>query len=137
MMPIVSGMGGNAGAQSLTVLVRSLAIGELKFVRRRKALLKEAAVGLFTGSITGSVMGLLAYLWFRNPWLSLAIFLAMLGNLILGGFVGALVPLLLSWRGKDPALGSSVLVTTVTDVGGFFLFLGLATLLIHRITTGG
>jgi len=134
MMPIVSGMGGNAGAQSLTVLVRSLAIGELKFVRRRKAVLKEAAVGAFTGSINGLVMGLLAYLWFRNPWLSLAIFLAMLGNLILGGFMGALVPLLLAWNGKDPALGSSVLVTTATDVGGFFLFLGLATLLIHRLT---
>jgi magnesium transporter len=58
----------------------------------------------------------------------------MLGNLVLGGFMGALVPLLLAWRGKDPALGSSVLVTTATDVGGFFLFLGLATLLIHRLT---
>jgi len=136
LMPIVSGMGGNAGAQSLTVLVRSLAIGEFKFVRRRKAVLKEAAVGAFTGSINGLVMGLLAYLWFRNLWLSFAIFLAMLGNLILGGFVGALVPLLLAWRGKDPALGSSVLVTTATDVGGFFLFLGLATLLIQRLTMG-
>lgn len=136
MMPIVSGMGGNAGAQSLTILVRSLAIGEFKFVRRRRAALKEAAVGAFTGTINGLVMGLIAYLWFRNLWLCLVVFLAMVGNLILGGLMGALVPLLLAWRKKDPALGSSVLVTTATDVGGFFLLLGLATLFIHHLTMG-
>jgi len=81
-------------------------------------------------------MGLIAYLWFRNLWLCLVVFLAMVGNLILGGLMGALVPLLLAWRKKDPALGSSVLVTTATDVGGFFLLLGLATLFIHHLTMG-
>ncbi len=133
MMPIVAGMGGNAGNQTLTVVVRSLALGELEFARQWKAVLKETAVGFFTGFINGAIMGLIAYLWYGNLWLSLILCVAMVGNLILAGLFGAIIPLLLKWAGKDPALGSSVFVTTVTDVGGFFLFLGLASLLMERL----
>jgi len=136
MMPIVANLGGNAGSQSLTVVVRGMALGELKFSRRWKAILKESTVGLCTGSINGLIMGLIAYVWYRNLWLSLILLLAMIANLILAGLFGALVPLLLRWAGKDPALGSHIFVTTVTDVAGFFIFLGLATLMMGRLALG-
>jgi len=129
MMPIIAGMGGNAGTQSLTVVVRGLALGELEFARRWKAIFKEMSVGLFTGMINGTLIGLIAYLWYRNIWLSIIMFFAMIANLILAGLFGAMVPLILKWAKKDPALGSSIFVTTVTDVGGFVIFLGLASLL--------
>lgn len=128
MMPIVANLGGNAGSQSLTVIVRGLALGELEFASRWKAILKEATVGLCTGSMNGVVMGAIAYAWYRSLWLSLILFVAMMANLVLAGLFGALIPLLLRGAGKDPALGSHIFVTTVTDVAGFFIFLGLATL---------
>jgi len=127
LMPIVAGLGGNAGSQSLTVVVRGLALGELEFASRWKAVLKEVSVGFCTGSLNGLVMGSITYLWYQNLWLSLILFVAMIANMILAGLFGALVPLLLKWANKDPALGSHIFVTTVTDVGGFFIFLGLAT----------
>jgi magnesium transporter len=133
MMPIIAGMGGNAGSQSLTVVVRGLALGELEFASRWKAVLKEVSVGFCTGSLNGLIMGLIAYLWYRNLWLSLIIFSAMIANMLLAGLFGALVPLLLKWAKKDPALGSNIFVTTVTDVGGFFIFLGLATVLMSYL----
>jgi magnesium transporter len=133
LMPIVAGMGGNAGSQSLTVVVRGLALGELEFASRWKAVLKEVAVGFCTGSLNGVIMGFLAYLMYGNLWLSLILFLAMVANLVLAGLFGALVPLILRWADKDPALGSSIFVTTATDVGGFFIFLGLATLLMNSL----
>lgn len=133
MMPIVANLGGNAGSQSLTVVVRGLALGELEFASQWKAVLKEVSVGFCTGSLNGLVMGSIAYLWYRNVWLSLILFLAMIANLILAGLFGAIVPLLLKWANKDPALGSHILVTTVTDVGGFFIFLGMATALMSRL----
>jgi magnesium transporter len=133
LMPIVANLGGNAGSQSLTVVVRGLALGELEFASQWKAILKEVSVGLCTGSLNGLIMGLIAYLWYGNFWLSFILFLAMIANLILAGFFGAVVPLILKWADKDPALGSHILVTTVTDVGGFFIFLGLATMLMSRL----
>ncbi len=133
LMPIVAGMGGNAGTQSLTVVVRGLALGELEFASRWRAILKEISVGFCTGSLNGLVMGLIGFLWYRNLWLSLILFVAMILNLIMAGLFGALVPLLLKWANKDPALGSSIFVTTVTDVGGFFVFLGMATALMSRL----
>jgi magnesium transporter len=133
LMPIVAGMGGNAGNQSLTVVVRGLALGEVEFASRWKAILKEVSVGFCTGSLNGLIMGVIAYLWYKNLWLSFIVFVAMVSNLILAGLFGALVPLLLKWANKDPALGSSIFVTTVTDVGGFCIFLGLATLLMPSL----
>ncbi len=129
LMPIVANLGGNAGSQSLTVVVRGLALGELEFASRWKAILKEVSVGFCTGSINGLIMALIAYIWYGNLWLSLILFLAMIANMLLAGLFGAVVPLILKWADKDPALGSHILVTTVTDVGGFFIFLGLATVL--------
>jgi magnesium transporter len=129
LMPIVANVGGNAGSQSLTVVVRGLALGELEFASRWKAISKEVSVGFCTGSINGLIMALIAYLWYGNLWLSLILFVAMIANMLLAGLFGAVVPLFLKWADKDPALGSHILVTTVTDVGGFFIFLGLATVL--------
>jgi magnesium transporter len=133
LMPIVANLGGNAGSQSLTVVVRGLALGELEFASQWKAVLKEVSVGFCTGSVNGLIMGLIAYLWYGNFWLSFILFVAMIANLLLAGLFGAVVPLLLKWANKDPALGSHILVTTVTDVGGFFIFLGLATVLMSRL----
>jgi magnesium transporter len=133
LMPIVANVGGNAGSQSLTVVVRGLALGELEFASRWKAILKEVSVGFCTGSINGLIMALIAYLWYGNLWLSLILFVAMIANMLLAGLFGAVVPLLLKWADKDPALGSHILVTTVTDVGGFFIFLGLATALMGQL----
>jgi magnesium transporter len=133
LMPIVANLGGNAGSQSLTVVVRGLALGELEFASRWKAILKEVSVGFCTGSINGLIMAMIAYVWYRNVWLSLILFCAMIANLILAGLFGAVVPLFLKWANKDPALGSHILVTTVTDVGGFFIFLGLATALMSHL----
>jgi magnesium transporter len=129
LMPIVANLGGNAGSQSLTVVVRGLALGELEFASRWKAILKEVSVGFCTGSINGLIMALVAYVWYGNLWLSIILFVAMIANMLLAGLFGAVVPLLLNWADKDPALGSHILVTTVTDVGGFFIFLGMATAL--------
>lgn len=133
LMPIVAGMGGNAGTQSLTVVVRALALGELKFKGNSKVVLKQVGVGLFTGLICGVVMAGIAFFWYHNIWLSLILWMAMTANLILAGLFGALVPITLRRLNLDPALGSSIFVTTATDVGGFLTFLGLATLLIHRL----
>ena len=133
LMPIVANLGGNAGSQSLTVVVRGLALGELEFASRWKAILKEVSVGFCTGSINGLIMALIAYLWYGSLWLSSILFVAMIANMLLAGLFGAVVPLLLNWADKDPALGSHILVTTVTDVGGFFIFLGLATALMGHI----
>ena len=132
-MPIVANLGGNAGSQSLTVVVRGLALGELEFASRWKAILKEVSVGFCTGSINGLIMALITYLWYGSLWLSFILFAAMIANMLLAGLFGAVVPLLLNWADKDPALGSHILVTTVTDVGGFFIFLGLATALMGHI----
>jgi len=131
MMPIIAGMGGNAGTQSLTVIVRGLALGELDFSTGLPAILKELALGLISGLVNGLVMGLIAYIWYRNFGLAVIMLIAMIANLIIAGAFGAIVPLFLKRFRLDPALGSSIFVTTATDVGGFFVFLGLATLFLH------
>ncbi|RLA96842.1 MAG: magnesium transporter [Deltaproteobacteria bacterium] len=136
LMPIVAGMGGNAGTQTLTVTVRSLTLGELKRLGNWYALFKEARVGFLNGLVTGIVMGIVAFLWFKNPWLGIIICTAMLANMLLAGIFGALVPIALNSLRLDPALGSSIFVTTATDVGGFFTFLGLATILMNYLLGG-
>jgi magnesium transporter len=131
-MPIVPSMGGNAGNQALTVMVRGIALGELSWANSRKALFKEILVGAVNGLATGVLAGLVAYWWKANPWLGAVLALAMLGNLVVAAVAGTLVPLVLRRMKIDPALASSVFVTTATDVAGFLLFLGLGAAFLAR-----
>lgn len=128
LMPIVAGMGGNAATQTITVVVRALALGELTFKNARWVLMKEALVGFANGFLTGGVAGLIAYLLGANIMVGLLLFLAMIANMIIAGLIGSLIPLVLKRYKVDPAISSSIFVTTATDIGGFFTFLGLATL---------
>ncbi len=132
LMPIVASMGGNAGTQTLTVVVRKLALGEIDWQNAKKALFQETMISFLNGMIFAVVMGAIAWVWFHDPTLGLVIALAMIINLLAAGFFGAVIPLFLKKIGSDPAVGSSVLLTTVTDVVGFFAFLGLAkVMLVH------
>lgn len=132
-MPIVAGQGGNAGNQTMTIIVRSLALGEIDVKSAWRAMRHEFVIGIFNGLSLGIMVGLIAWLWQGNATLGLVIGLAMLGNHIVAALAGVLVPTTLKRLGFDPALASSIFVTTATDVMGFALFLGLATLLIRRI----
>jgi magnesium transporter len=125
-MPIVAGMGGNAGTQTLSIVIRGIALGEIDFKDNWKLLFKEAMVGIINGTATGLVTGLILYLMYGNYYLGLIIFLAMILNLLIAGMFGFLIPLFLQSLGIDPALASAIFLTTVTDVFGFFVFLGLA-----------
>ncbi|WP_373029462.1 magnesium transporter [Sulfurovum sp.] len=130
LMPIVASMGGNAGTQTLTVTVRQMALGEITGDEARQTIIKEVSIALLNGLIYGIVMGIIAYVWFGLPMLGIVIAMAMVANLFAAGFFGATIPLTLKKLGVDPAIGSTVLLTTVTDVVGFFSFLGLATLIL-------
>ena len=132
-MPVVAGMGGNAAMQTLTVIVRGIALGELTFANTRKALLKEAVVGLGNGVACGIVAGLVVWIWKGNAWLGLVIASAMLINMFVAATAGTLIPLGLRAMKVDPALASSVFITTLTDVFGFLSFLGLATLVLKYV----
>jgi magnesium transporter len=129
-MPVVAGMGGNAGTQTLTVIVRALALGEMDLRRTFSVVGKQAVVGLSNGLVSGLLLAVVAFVFERNLVLSGILFASMVANLSVAGVVGAAVPLLLRRLDLDPALGSSVFVTTATDVGGFFTFLGTASLLL-------
>jgi magnesium transporter len=131
---IVAGEGGNAGTQTLAIMVRGLALGEINFRDIWRALLREAGIGLIHGVVVGVLVALGAWAWRGIPVLGLVIGLAMMGNLVAAGLAGTLVPLTLRALKLDPALASAVLVTTVTDVVGFGLFLGLATLFLPLLT---
>jgi magnesium transporter len=124
-MPVVAGQGGNAGTQTLTFIVRSLALGEVSFRNARRTMLRELFIGVCNGVSIGLLVGLIGWLWQSSVGLGVVIGLAMLGNLILASLAGVLVPLSLKALKIDPALASSIFVTTVTDVCGFGLFLGL------------
>ncbi len=128
---IVAGQGGNAGTQALTVVVRSLALGEIELRDVWRILLKEVGVGALNGLAVGAAVGAFAFITQGSPLLGLIIGVAMIGNMLAAGIAGALVPLVLKRLKLDPALGSGVIVTTVTDVVGFGLFLGLATIFIQ------
>lgn len=132
-MPIVAGMGGNAGTQTLTVFVRALALGEVDARGGLKPMWKEMLVGFLNGAAFGALTGAIVGLWTRDWILAAILFTAMLFNLVIAGVAGALVPLALERLGFDPAVASSIFVTTCTDVGGFFSFLGLATLAMHFV----
>lgn len=132
-MPIVTGMGGNAGTQTLTIIVRGLALGELNFKNMKKVFFKEIGVGVVTGVVIGFIIGVLGYIWEGNFMFGIIISVAMLLNMIVATITGYLVPVVLKKFKVDPALASSIFVTTFTDVLGFFFFLGLATLLIQYL----
>jgi magnesium transporter len=127
-MPIVAGMGGNAGTQTLTVIVRGIALGELTWSNSRKALIKELLVGVGNGVALGLVAGLVTFAISGTPMLGAVLGMALLLNLFVAALAGTLVPLGLRAANVDPALASSVFITTMTDVFGFFSFLALATL---------
>lgn len=130
LMPIVASMGGNAGTQTLTVTVRQMALGDIEKEDAKKTIYKEVIISLANGLLFAFVIGIIAYLWFKLPLLGIVIALSMIINLLSAGFFGALIPLGLQKAGIDPAIGSTVLLTTVTDVVGFFSFLGLATIML-------
>jgi magnesium transporter len=130
-MPIVAGMGGNAGTQTLTLIIRGIALGELTYENQKEILRKEILIGLINGLCLGVIVALLGYFWVGTAAFGFVIGLAMFLNLIVATFSGYYVPVILKKVGIDPALASAVFVTTVTDVLGFFFFLGLATIMIN------
>jgi magnesium transporter len=130
-MPIVAGMGGNAGIQTFTVIVRAMALGDLTLANTRKVLLREALIGLANGVGAGMVAGLIAYLWKGDPLLGLILGAAMITNMLVAALAGTLVPVALKLLRVDPAVATGVVVTTFTDCSGFLSFLGLATLLLR------
>jgi magnesium transporter len=132
LMPIVAGIGGNSGNQTITMIVRALALGQIQFASARKLFLKEIGVAVFNGLIWGSVIGFIAFLLYRNSALGLVMTSAMVLNLLLASVMGVVIPLLMYKVGRDPAVGSSVLITAITDSGGFFIFLGLATIFLLK-----
>lgn len=135
-MPIIAGMGGNAGIQTLTLIVRSIALGEINLRDSWRALGREALIGLVNGICFGVVIGLVGLFWKGLPILGLVAGVAMLANMVAAALAGTLVPLVLRRFGADPALASGVIVTTFTDVTGYGCFLGLATLLIGFFPMG-
>lgn len=130
LMPIVASMGGNAGTQTLTVAVRALAMKELTATNAMRVVGKEFLVGGINGILFALLTGLVAWLWFGNQALGLVIGMAMIVNMIVAGLAGTAIPLALDRAGADPAIASSVFLTTITDVVGFFVFLGLAALVL-------
>lgn len=128
LMPIVAGIGGNSGNQTITMIVRGLALGQISSHNMRNLFYKELGVSLLNGLVWGGVLGLIAFLLYHNGILSLVMMSAMTLNLLLAAIMGVAIPLLMVRAGRDPAVGSSVMITAVTDSGGFFIFLGLATI---------
>jgi len=136
-MPIVAGMGGNAATQTLAVIVRGIALGELTWSNSRKALMKEILVGTGNGLATGIIAALVSWLMYRDPTVGALLAIAMVINLFVAGMAGTLIPLGLKALKFDPALVSTVFITTFTDVCGFASFLGLATLVTRYFHRAG
>ena len=133
LMPIGAGIGGNSGNQTITMIVRAIALGQVSREHARQLIGKEIIVSLVNGLVWGGVMGTVAMLLYKDVSLGLVMVLAMTLNLMLAALMGVLIPMTMPRLGRDPALGSSVMITALTDSGGFFMFLGLATLfLVHR-----
>jgi magnesium transporter len=130
LMPIVASMGGNAGTQTVTVAVRALATRQLNYTNLQKFVLKETWLGLLNGLLFAILSMILAYVWFGDEQIALIMGLAMIANLLFAGLLGTLIPLTLEKMNIDPAISSSVFLTTATDVIGFFTFLGLSALVI-------
>jgi magnesium transporter len=128
LMPIVAGIGGNSGNQTITMIVRAIALGQVQTDAEHRLIRKELTVALFNGLVWGSLLGLVAWWLYKDYRLGLVMTSAMTLNLLLAATVGVIIPMTMQKLGRDPAVGSSVLITAVTDSGGFFIFLGLATL---------
>ena len=127
-LPVVAGQGGNAGAQSLAVVMRGLVMREIPKNKVHQLILKEGGIGAINGIIIGAVTAIVAWIWHGNPYLGLVIGLGMLANLTIAGLSGSSIPIMMKAIGLDPAQCSSIILTTVTDVMGFFAFLGFAVL---------
>ena len=136
-MPVVAGMGGNAATQTLTVIVRGIALGELTWSNTRQALFKEAAVGIGNGVACGLAGGIVVWLFNGDKMLAGILAMAMIINMFVAATAGTLIPLLLRALKVDPALASSVFITTLTDVFGFFSFLGLAKVFLKYLHQSG
>ena len=126
LMPIVASMGGNAGTQTVTVAVRALATRQLNYANLQKFVFRETWVGMLNGILFAILSVLLAYFWFKDLQIALVMGVAMITNLLIAGVLGTLIPITLEKYKIDPAISSSVFLTTATDVIGFFTFLGLA-----------
>jgi magnesium transporter len=130
LMPIVASMGGNAGTQTLTVVVRQLTLGDISTIDAKRIIVKEVSISLLNGFLFAIIIGVIATFWFNIENLGFVIALSMVINLLMAGFFGATIPLLLERLNVDPAIGSTLILTTDTDVVGFFSFLGLATIIL-------
>lgn len=136
LLPIAAGQSGNTGAQALAVTMRGLTLREITVRDWFRVMMKEAGAGLINGVVTAITCGAGVYLWSRNSGLALIIGLAMISSMIIAAVSGALVPIVLKRMGQDPALSSSIILTTVTDIAGFMSFLGIATLLSGMLAAG-
>ena len=132
-LPVVAGQGGNAGAQSLAIVMRGLVMREIPKGKAARLIMKETGVGTINGAVIGLVTALIAWAWQGNPFLGLVIGLGMLVNLAVAGLSGSTIPMMMKKAGLDPAQCSSIILTTVTDVVGFFAFLGFAVLFQSRL----
>jgi len=132
-MPVVAGLGGNSGIQSITIVVRGMALGEIKTEDAMRVLMKEAAIGLVKGVIFGLTIGLVAWAWQAEPWWGLVVGLALMLNMLVAGLLGAVIPLGLRALKLDPAIASGIFLTAFTDVLGFLFLLGLGALLIDKL----
>lgn len=132
-MPIVTGMGGNAGSQQLAIMIRAIALDEIDMEDALPLVMKQVFVGVFNGAVIGFLAGIVLYFMYGNPYLGIIIFIAMIFNLVMAAFVGVMVPMILEKLNLDPALASAIFITTATDIFGFFVFLGMATLLIEKL----
>jgi magnesium transporter len=125
-MPVVAGMGGNAGTQSMAVTVRGIALGQVSLPTGGRAILNEVVAGAANGAITGTLVAVIATVFNQSPLLGLVLGVSMVLNLVIAGFFGTLIPLVLSRLGEDPATSATIFITTATDVLGFLVFLGMA-----------
>ena len=128
LMPIVAGIGGNTGNQTITMIVRALALHHIRSEDMPFMMLRELGVAVINGIVWGGIMGGVTYLLYGNLPMGAVMTLAMLLNLLLAALMGVIIPMTMNKLGRDPAIGSSVMITAITDTGGFFIFLGLATL---------
>ena len=130
LMPVVASMGGISGSQTLTLIIRGLALGQITDANRQDIVKKELKVGVINGLLWSAVIGIITFFWFGNPMLSVTICIAILGNIIVASLSGVWVPWILNKLKIDPALSGAVILTTVTDIFGFIAFLGCGTLLL-------
>ncbi|WP_298939626.1 magnesium transporter [uncultured Psychromonas sp.] len=130
LMPVVASMGGISGSQTITLIIRGLALGQINDANKKDIIAKELKVGAINGVLWAIVIGAITFIWFDNPLLSLTIFISILGNILIASLSGVWVPWMLSKFNIDPALSGSVVLTTVTDIFGFIVFLGLGSLLL-------